>query len=213
MPFRVLRVINSTAQSLDSSVLLRGLRNTGLMGESRPMGDVQPKCGEHQLGLTLLESLTTLAIIAILTGIALPSFREQIAEARAHGAATTLYAAIQFARSAAQRHGQSVVLCPMAEINLERHQCSGHFGQRLGVMTVSDARHRLLRVWPPTEGVSVTNRLGTRFVTGTLSWDAWGVGRRNLTLSVCVAGRNWAVITNRLGRPRLAENWGECPIA
>ena len=177
------------------------------------MGDVQSTSGEHQRGLTLLECLTTLAIIAILTGIALPSFREQIAEARAHGAATTLYAAIQFARSAAQRHGQSVVLCPMAEINLERPQCSGHFGQRLGVMTVSDARHRLLRVWPPTEGVSVTNRLGTRFVTGTLSWDAWGVGRRNLTLSVCVAGRNWVVITNRLGRPRLAENWGECPIA
>ena len=175
------------------------------------MADRQRTCGEDQQGLTLLECLATLAIIAIVTAIAVPSFRDQIAGAQARGAATTLYAAMHFARSTAQRRGQLVVLCPMVEINLEQPQCAGHFGQRLGAILVSDNGHQLLRVWPPTEGVRVTNRSGAQAVTGRLSWDAWGVGGRNLTLSVCADGRNWAVITNRLGRPRLAEGWGQCP--
>lgn len=175
------------------------------------MADRQGTCGEGQQGLTLLECLATLAIIAILTAVAVPSFRDQIADAQARAAATTLYAAMQFARSTAQRLGQLVVLCPMVEINTEQPQCAGHFGQRLGVILITDNRHQLLRVWLPTEGVRVTSRSGTQAVTGRLSWDAWGVGGRNLTLSVCADGRNWAVITNRVGRPRLAEDWGECP--
>ena len=168
-------------------------------------------CGEGQQGLTLLECLATLAIIAIVTAIAVPSFRDQIADAQSRAAATTLYAAMQFARSTAQRRGQVVVLCPMVEINPEQPQCAGHFGQRLGAILITDNRHQLLRVWLPTEGVRVRNRSGALPVTGRLSWDAWGVGGRNLTLSVCADGRNWAVITNRLGRPRLAEDWGQCP--
>ena len=175
------------------------------------MADRQGTCGEGQQGLTLLECLATLAIIAILTAVAVPSFRDQIADAQARAAATTLYAAMQFARSTAQRLGQLVVLCPMVEINTEQPQCAGHFGQLLGAILVTDNRHQLLRVWLPTEGVRVTSRSGTQAVTGRLSWDAWGVGGRNLTLSVCADGRNWAVITNRVGRPRLAEDWGECP--
>ena len=175
------------------------------------MADRKRTCGEDQQGLTLLECLATLAIIAILTAMAVPSFRDQIADAQARGAATTLYAAMQFARSTAQRHGQVVVLCPMVEIDPEQPQCAGHFGQRLGAILVSDNGHQLLKAWPPTEGVRVTNRSGVLPVTGRLSWDAWGVGGRNLTLSVCADGRNWAVITNRLGRPRLAEGWGQCP--
>jgi len=175
------------------------------------MADRERTCGEGQQGLTLLECLATLAIIAIVTAIAIPSFRDQIADAQARAAATTLYAAMQFARSTAQRRGQVVVLCPMVEINPEQPQCAGHFGQRLGAILITDNRHQLLRVWLPTEGVRVRNRSGALPVTGMLSWDAWGVGGRNLTLSVCADDRNWAVITNRLGRPRLAEDWGECP--
>ena len=69
---------------------------------------------------------------------------------------------------------------------------------------------QLLRVWPPVAGVTVTNRTGSNWVTGALRWNPQGVGRRNLTLSVCALGHNWSVITNRLGRPRLARDWGVC---
>ena len=63
------------------------------------MADRKRTCGEDQQGLTLLECLATLAIIAILTAMAVPSFRDQIADAQVRGAATTLYAAMQFARA------------------------------------------------------------------------------------------------------------------
>ena len=89
------------------------------------MADRERTCGEGQQGLTLLECLATLAIIAIVTAIAIPSFRDQIADAQARAAATTLYAAMQFARSTAQRRRQIVVLCPMVEINPEQPHCAG----------------------------------------------------------------------------------------
>ena len=66
------------------------------------------------------------------------------------------------------------------------------------------------KVWSPLEGVAVINRAGSESVTGLVTWDAMGLSDRNLTLSVCAAERNWSVVINRLGRPRLSEAWGVC---
>ena len=84
-------------------------------------------------------------------GVGVPAFRDQLAAARARAAAEQLYAAMQYARSMAQRYGSVVTLCPVVDPAEEYPRCGGHFGH------------------------------------------------------------NWSVITNRLGRPRLARDWGECP--
>ena len=162
-------------------------------------------------GLTLLECLITLAIVAILMSIGVPAYRDQIAAARASAGAQQLYAAMQYARSMAQAHGTVVTLCPVIDPSDTSPQCGGHFGQRLAAIEQNGEGSELLRVWLPTVGVTVTNRAGSHWVTGALRWDEEGVGRRNLTLSVCALGHNWSVITNRLGRPRLARDWGICP--
>lgn len=162
-------------------------------------------------GLTLLECLIALAIVTILMSIGVPAYRDQIAAARARAGAQQLYAAMQYARSMAQAHGTVVTLCPVIDSSDKSPQCEGHFGQRLAAIAQNGEGSELLRVWSPTVGVTVTNRTGTHWVTGALRWDEEGEGRRNLTLSVCALGHNWSVITNRLGRPRLARDWGMCP--
>ncbi|WP_295803180.1 GspH/FimT family protein [uncultured Microbulbifer sp.] len=55
----------------------------------------------HSRGLTLLELLITLSILAILVAIGIPSFTTQIESSRTHTAADELYQAIQLTRSKA----------------------------------------------------------------------------------------------------------------
>lgn len=175
------------------------------------MRSKQQKIRHRHGGLTLLESLVTLAIVSVLLAMAAPSFKSQIAIALARAGAEQLYAAVQFARTTAQLRGQTVMLCPISDLTDEWPACSGHFGQTLAAIAMGPTRGELLRVWSPPKGVTVTNRSGARWVTGALQWDSQGLGSRNLTLSVCALEHNWSVITNRLGRPRLASDWGVCP--
>ena len=81
----------------------------------------------------------------------------------------------------------------------------------MGAVLLHAEGAKLLKVWSPLEDVAVTNGAGSASVTGSVTWDAMGLGNRNPTLSVCAAERNWSVVINRLGRPRLSEAWGVCP--
>ena len=172
------------------------------------------RCGQSRLGgVTLLECLITLAIVAILMSIGVPAYRDQLAAARARAGAQQLYAAMQYARSMALVNVSEITLCPLIDPSVQPPQCGGHFGQSLAAIKQNGEESELLRIWSPVAGVTVTNRIGSSWVTGALRWDQEGIGRRNLTLSVCADGHNWSVITNRLGRPRLARDWGVCPSA
>ena len=174
------------------------------------MGNVLQGSQRRLGGLTLLECLITLAVVAILMSIGVPAFRDQLASARARAGAQQLYAAMQYARSMAQLGGSVITLCPVIDASEKLPQCGGHFGQSIAAIEQNEENSKLLRIWSPVTGVRVTNRMGSSRVTGALHWDQQGLGRRNLTLSVCALGHNWSVITNRLGRPRLARDWGVC---
>lgn len=165
----------------------------------------------NQSGLTLLECLVSIAIVAIMLAMALPSFRGQLATARAQAGALQLYAAMQFARTKAQMEGMPVILCPINHTLADRLSCAGHFGQHVAAIAVTPQGRELMRVWQPVQGVTVTDRSGLRVVTGELRWDKRGLGSRNVTLSICAQAQNWSVVTNRLGRPRLVSQWGTCP--
>ena len=53
----------------------------------------------RQNGLTLLETLLTLSLVAVLLSIVLPTFQDQLADRRARAAAEQLYAAARDALS------------------------------------------------------------------------------------------------------------------
>ena len=100
------------------------------------------------------------------------------------------------------------MLCPIKHPEAAVPQCDGDFGG-VGAVLVHAEGAKLLKIWSPLEGVDVANRAGSASVTGSVTWDARGLGNRNLTLSVCAAERNWSVVINRLGRPRRPKH-GEC---
>ena len=61
-------------------------------------------------GFTLIELLVTLAVLAIVLLLAVPSFNDLIDRGRLTSAADTLYADLQFGRSEAIRHNQNVTV-------------------------------------------------------------------------------------------------------
>ena len=132
--------------------------------------------------LTLLECLITLAIVGIVMSGGVPAYRDQLASARASAGAQQLYAAMQYARSMAQLRGSKIILCPVIDPSKKPPQCGGHFGQSIAAIAQNGEDSKLLRVWSPVAGVTVTNRMGSSRVTGVLRWDQQGLARRNLTL-------------------------------
>lgn len=66
----------------------------------------------RQHGLTLLELMVTVAIVAILGALAVPSFKTMIQANRTRTVASELMGMLNLARSEAARRGQPVSVCP-----------------------------------------------------------------------------------------------------
>lgn len=168
---------------------------------------MQPLLANHQTratldGFTLLELLVCLSVLALLSAMAVPSFNAQTASARAKGIAQSLMSAAMLARASAIRSGQPVMLCP-AQPN-----CSGYYESGFGVYRRTGG---LLRQYAVADGLHIGNRAGTRRADQVVTWDANGIGNRNLTWVVCAqGGEPWAVVLNRVGRPRLERGIGRC---
>ncbi|HUE90567.1 GspH/FimT family pseudopilin [Pseudomonas sp.] len=64
-----------------------------------------------QKGFTLIELMVALAVLAILLGIAVPSFSSMLRDSRASTLASELQGALQLARSEAIKRRQGVVVC------------------------------------------------------------------------------------------------------
>jgi type IV fimbrial biogenesis protein FimT len=69
------------------------------------------KQARYQLGFTMTELMVTMAILAILLSIAVPSFEQTIAASRLTTATNDLYIAMAQARSDAMRQGQRMTIC------------------------------------------------------------------------------------------------------
>lgn len=70
---------------------------------------------ETTRGFTLVELMVTLAVLAILTMVAVPSFRDTIRRNRVSAASNALLADLRYARTEAINRGQLVSLCPSSD--------------------------------------------------------------------------------------------------
>lgn len=68
-----------------------------------------------QAGFTMVEIMVVIVLLSILMGIALPAYREMIAEQKVRGAAIALHSALLLARSEAIKLNRTVTLRPAGD--------------------------------------------------------------------------------------------------
>ncbi|MDO5610329.1 MAG: GspH/FimT family pseudopilin [Pseudomonadota bacterium] len=118
---------------------------------------VQSRIGQKQGGFTLVELMVTIAVLAIISTIAYPSFTSIINSNRLTSAANEVLASAQLARSEAVRLNQTVVLCPA---NAALSACDGNDWQNWLLLDQAGAVLRSWQVKPPVQIIASANISG-----------------------------------------------------
>jgi type IV fimbrial biogenesis protein FimT len=119
-----------------------------------------------QRGFSIIELLVTIAVMAVLLGVGVPSFRSMIEGNRLSSASNDLLSGLQFARSEAIKRGIPVVLCSSSD----QSSCAatpvwtgGWVARNQAVVT-----DPVYRVWPAVSaGIAISD-------PGTVEFNALG---------------------------------------
>jgi type IV fimbrial biogenesis protein FimT len=164
--------------------------------------------GPRPSGFTLPEILCTLAVLAVVTGWALPSFRHLILDAARTREVNGFLQAVHLARSEAIKRNGVVSLCPSPDGS----QCATSTAWQAGWIVfvnadrdspaVRDAGEELLRAYPAWQGGRIRSNRAT------LSFRPYGQSGVTATVTFCdqrgsPAAR--AVIISQTGRPRVTD--------
>lgn len=159
---------------------------------------------KKQSGVTLIELLATLAVIAILVTAGYPSFRELINRNRITTVGNDLVSMLHVARSEAIRQNSTVCVCPSTDVNQLNPVCSNGNQWETGVIAFLDNNANcvleagavpdvLIKTW---DGTDVRNQVTVRndnlsiTATNTIIFNARGEPQINGvsqqgTFSVC----------------------------
>ncbi len=174
-------------------------------------------------GFTLLELLIVLAVLAIVLTLSAPPMIGLLRGAQLHSEVQRLQLALNLARTEAVSRNRRVTLCPSPYAEGGEPNCEGDFSS--GWLVFADAQNdeqfdpledELIRVFSAVpDGFQVRNRAGLAPVATALTYYPDGATRRNLTFMFCPPGRvvtsSLSVVVSRVGRPRVARDWGDCP--
>lgn len=186
------------------------------------MDRMLPGAGER--GLTLIELMLALAILAIVLSLGAPSLQGLVDGTRLRAQAHRLVTAINLARSEAILRNQPVSLCPSSMASTGSTSCSGDYSRGWIMFTnldrdrvVDDDTDVIIRAFESIpRGYTLTNRAGTRAASELITYLPDGSSRRNRTLLICPRSRSimqsWSVILNRVGRARVSKGEGTCPL-
>nr|WP_298108207.1 GspH/FimT family pseudopilin [uncultured Pseudomonas sp.] len=105
-----------------------------------------------QKGFTLIELMVALAVLAILLGIAVPSFGSMIRDSRASTLASELQGALQLARSEAVKRRQSVVVCRRKP---GESSCQNGADWTTGWL-IQQSGGDVIKVWDSAQGLAVS---------------------------------------------------------
>lgn len=176
-------------------------------------------------GFTLIELMVVLVLLALLLGLGVPSMQQLLHRNSLRAEAHRLLAAVNLTRSEAVMRNRPVSLCPSAMSVTGQPVCGGHYSDGWIVFSNSDRDRvvdpdtdEVLQVFagmPP--GYTLTNRSGSRQLSELISYLPDGSSRKNRTLLICtppgVTLAPLGIVINIVGRPRLAQDWGQCTSA
>lgn len=166
-----------------------------------------------QRGFTLIEMLTTVAVLAVTTTVGIPALNSFVVTNRAAAQVNNLVTALNFARAEAVSGARQVSVCPYAEDASEadpedRYSCANstawHQGWIVFRAVVDEAgtptgAREILRVFGPlapgdalSSNVSIVSYMPTGFLAGTATSPSFALipqscsddQRRNVSLSL-----------------------------
>lgn len=159
-----------------------------------------------QRGVTLIELAFTMAIVATLCAISMPSFSAIIASNRARAANNTLVNALNFARSTAVTRGSEIAICPSSNNSTCDTSIWWQHGwivfQDLDRNGRRDSSEPILTTAQAQPAIAIATSSGREHVTYRPDGSATGT---NLTFTLCDRrGPKHAstVVVNNPGRPR-----------
>jgi type IV fimbrial biogenesis protein FimT len=160
----------------------------------------------RQQGTTLIEQLMVLAIIGILTGMAVPSLRKLLTHNQQQIAQSDVIATLQYARETALTTGKRTLLCPTHD----GARCSNDLHWESGWLLFQDddnqPEHGPLRVGRGYSGnLSIQGTAGRHLVRFLPDGSARG---SNITLLFCQRGSTdhvLSVVVSSSGRVRSGQ--------
>lgn len=157
-----------------------------------------------QCGFTLLELIITVAIVAILSAAAIPSFSELMMKSRLTNQARDLLAGSLMARSEAIKRNQTVTLCA----SNNGATCTGTWVNGWIVLTADNTVVH-------SHGAAPTGFLINSALTN-ITFNASGLGASMTTLTICkstpaVGSEERVVTISGTGRPSITKTQaGRC---
>ena len=168
----------------------------------------------HANGFTLVEMLMVMALMAVTTALALPSFNHVLERQRTGTTIHLMTTALSSARHAAIKHARPTQLCPATD----NGRCidSSDWSQAISLHLLDNsgspvADPLLATAFPAPESIRIISSAGRKTVRFQADGRAAG---SNIKLHVCTRGRVVGEITvNNWGRIRSASTPGTqtCP--
>ncbi len=147
-------------------------------------------------GVTLVELMVTVAVLAIIAMIAVPEFREMTARQRIHSTTNDLVTAVHFARSEAIRRGATVVMCKSSDGSICKTTANDwEVGWIVFVDTNGndnrDNGEEIVRAWPARAG-GITVRPNNSNTNTILRFNGRGemqnLGAGGMSFRICAPG-------------------------
>lgn len=158
-----------------------------------------------QQGFTLVELMITIAILAIILTIAIPSFSETQLSSKLRAYSNNILASAHMARSEAIKSNTTVLLCASADGT----SCGGNWQDGWIVLKGATVVQRLQAI---ATGYTITESDGQT----SLTFQPTGIGATQATLTICratpSAGSQERVVTvSATGRPTVTKTTaGSC---
>lgn len=163
-------------------------------------------------GFTIIELLVTVAVLAIVLSVGVPSFVDLIRNNRAATEANLFIGALSVARSEAIKRGSRVTICKTSD----QLSCttSGDWAQGWLVFADPnenasvDAGEPVIQVYQPLDGTTLA---GNTLISDYISYIADGTtkktdgGLQNGTVSLCRPPTGRSIVINKAGRVRVEK--------